>query len=44
MEENRWEEYQDSLTDDNGVPEIPFGMTFKEWVESLKREALKQNN
>ena len=44
MDESRWEEYLDSMMDDNGVPEIPFGMTFKEWVESLKREALNENN
>lgn len=44
MDESRWEEYQDSMTDDNGVPEIPFGMTFKEWVEFLKMEAMNENN
>ena len=34
MDEGKWEEYQDSLVDDNGNPEIPSGMSFKEWVES----------
>lgn len=34
MDEGKWEEYQDSLVDDNGNPEVPFGMSFKEWVES----------